>query len=248
MLKVMLLKLDNPKVLADAISVISELVLEVKAKVTKKGFEIIAIDPANVALVVLKIPSNVFSQYSVDKEEELGLNLEDFKQVLKRIGSSLTIERKENTLKLRTHEGAKRAFSLSLIEVEQEDRKIPELNFDTKIEIPSSTFSDVINDALVVADSASLITNKEKDTFTVHAKGTLNQAKTEFDSDEIKLEAQDSKSKYSLEYLAKFVKASRMAPKLAINYSSDYPARFDFLDPETKVELSFILAPRVEEE
>jgi len=244
----MLLKIDNPKILADAISVISDLVLEVKAKVTKKGFEIIAIDPANVALVVLKIPSGAFSQYNVEKEEELGLNLEDFKQVLRRIDSSLIIERKENTLKLRTQDRAKRAFSLSLIDVEQEERKIPELNFDTKIEIPSQTFSDVINDALIVADSASFVTNKQDDTFTVEAKGTLNQAKTEFDSDEIKIEAEDSKSKYSLEYLAKFVRASKLAPKLAINYSNDYPARFDFFNPETNIELSFILAPRVEEE
>lgn len=244
----MLLKIDNPKILADTISVISDLVLEVKAKVTKKAFEIIAIDPANVALVVLKIPSSAFSQYDVEKEEEIGLNLEDFKQVLKRIDSSLIIEKKENTLKLRTQDRAKRAFSLALIDVEQEERKIPELNFDTKIELPSHTFSDVINDALIVADSASFLTNKQDDTFTVEAKGTLNQAKTEFDSDEIKIEAEDSKSKYSLEYLAKFVRASRIAPKLTINYSNDYPARFDFFNPDTKIELSFILAPRVEEE
>jgi len=228
--------------------VISDLVLEVKAKVTKKGFEIIAIDPANVALVVLKIPSGAFSQYEVEKDEELGLNLEDFKQVLRRINESLIIEKKENMLKLHTQDKAKRAFSLALIDVEQEERKIPELNFDTKIEIPSLTFCDVINDALIVADSASFVTNKKDDNFIVHAKGTLNQSKTEFNSDEIKIEAQDSKAKYSLEYLAKFVRASKIAPKLVINYSNDYPARFDFFNPDTNLELSFILAPRVEEE
>jgi proliferating cell nuclear antigen len=244
----MLLKLENPKILADAISVISDLVLEVKAKVTKQGFEIIAIDPANVALVILKIPKTVFSQYEVEKEEELGLNLEDLKQVLKRINEPLIIEKKENTLKLKTQDRAKRAFSLSLIDVEQEERKIPELNFDTRIEIPALIFGDVINDALIVSDSASFVTSKQDDTFTVHAKGTLNQAKTEFNSDEIKLEAQDSKAKYSLEYLTKFAKASKIAPKLTINYSNDYPARFDFVNSDTNLTISFILAPRVEEE
>lgn len=244
----MLLKLENPKILAEAVSVISDLVLEVKAKVTKKGFEIIAIDPANVALVILKIPSSAFSQYEVDKEEELGLNLEDFKQVLRRINEPLIIERKENTLKLKTQDRAKRAFSLSLIDVEQEERKIPELNFDTRIEIPAIVFGDVITDALIVSDSANFITSKQDDTFTVQSKGTLNQAKTEFNSDEIKLEAQDSKAKYSLEYLAKFARASKIAPKLTINYSNDYPARFDFINQDTNLEISFILAPRVEEE
>jgi proliferating cell nuclear antigen len=244
----MLLKLDNPKILADAISVISDLVLEVKAKVTKQGFEIIAIDPANVALVILKIPASAFSQYDIDKEEEIGLNLEDFKQVLRRISTSLIIEKKENILKIKTQDRAKRAFSLALIDVEQEERKVPELNFETKIEMPSTTFSEVINDALIVADSASFITNKQDNSFIVEARGTLNRAKTEFNSDEIKLEVQDSKAKYSLEYLAKFVKASKIAQKLSINFSNDYPARFDFFNPDTNIKLSFILAPRVEEE
>ncbi len=244
----MLIKLDNPSILADAISVISDLVLEVKAKVKKDGFEIIAIDPANVALVVLKIPSKAFSQYEVDKEEELGLNLEDFKQILKRINSPLIIERKENTLKLKTQDKSKKMFSLSLIDLDAEERKIPELTFETKIEMPSIVFSEVINDALIVADSCSFITDQQQDSFTVEAKGTLNQSKTEFTSDEIKLEAQNSKAKYSLEYLAKFVRASKIAPKMAINYSTDYPARFDFINLENNIELSFILAPRVEEE
>ena len=66
----MLIKLDNPKILADSISLLSELVLEVKAKINKDGFEITAIDPANVALVSLKIPAKVFSQFDLDKEEE----------------------------------------------------------------------------------------------------------------------------------------------------------------------------------
>jgi len=176
------------------------------------------------------------------------LNLEDFKQILRRIDSPLIIERKDNTLKLKTQDKAKRAFSLSLIDIDSEDRKIPELSFDSKVEIPSVTFSEVITDALIVADSCSFITNKNEDTFVVEAKGTLNQAKTEFNSDEVKIEANDSKAKYSLEYLAKFVKASKIAPKLTISYSTDYPARFDFTNLETNISLSFILAPRVEEE
>ena len=80
----MLLKFDNPKLLADSISLISELVLEVKAKISKIGFEITAIDPANAAMVLMKIPASAFSQFEVEKDEELGLNLEDLKQVLKR--------------------------------------------------------------------------------------------------------------------------------------------------------------------
>ncbi|MEM2933113.1 MAG: proliferating cell nuclear antigen (pcna) [Candidatus Pacearchaeota archaeon] len=246
----MLLKLDNPKILADSISLISELVTEVKAKVTKQGLEITAIDPANVALVSLKIPSQAFSQLEIDKEnEELGLNLEDFKQVLRRIPptSSLTIERQDNTLKLRVQDKAKRNFNLALINLDSEEKKIPELNFISKLELDSETFAEAINDAAIVADSAAFIASKNS--FIIEAKGTLNSAKTEFTSDEISINTvEESRAKYSLDYLAKFAKASKLAEKVVLNFSTNYPARFDFKNKNNLLELSFILAPRIEEE
>ena len=78
----MQLKLDNPKILADIISIISELVTEVKIKVTKEGLSLTAIDPANVAMVYFKIPSDLFSQFDLPKDEILGVSLENLKAVL----------------------------------------------------------------------------------------------------------------------------------------------------------------------
>ncbi|MCL6500554.1 MAG: proliferating cell nuclear antigen (pcna) [Candidatus Pacearchaeota archaeon] len=244
----MLLKLDNPKLLTDSISLLSELVLEVKAKVNKRGFEITAIDPANVALVSLKIPSKVFSQFDIERDEEIGINLEDLKQVLRRAssGSSLVIEKQDNTLKLKITEKSKRAFSLALINIEAEEKQIPSLNFTAKVELDSASFEESINDASIVADSCSL--SASENLFIIEAKGTLNSAKTEFNSDEVKIFVKESaRAKYSLDYLLKFAKASRLSDKVAVNFSNDYPAKFDFIS-ESGIELSFILAPRVEEE
>ncbi len=245
----MLLKFDNPKLLADSISLINELVLEVKAKINKEGFEIIAIDPANAAMVILKIPKSAFSQFDVEKEEELGLNLEDLKQVLRRASSSsaLIIEKKDNILHLKIQDAVKRNFTLSLIHIDAEEKNIPDLSFNSQIEINSNTFSDVINDAAIVADSCSFITNEAS--FTIEARGTLNSARTEFSSDEVKIATnQESKSKYSLDYLMKFMKASKMSEKTTLRFSTNYPARLDFKNPNGLMELSFILAPRFEEE
>lgn len=243
----MLLKLDNPKLLSDAISLLSELVIEVKAKVSKSGLEITAIDPANVALVSLKIPSKAFSQLEADNEE-LGLNLEDFKQVLRRASvGSLIMEKQDNMLKLKIQEKSKRTFNLALINPEEEEKKVPELNFVSKIELDANTFAEAINDAAIVADSATFMASKN--TFIIEAKGTLNSARTEFTDDEVKIETtEETKAKYSLDYLMKFAKASKIAEKLKINFSTDYPARFDFKSQDDLIEISFILAPRVEEE
>ncbi|MEM4703363.1 MAG: proliferating cell nuclear antigen (pcna) [Candidatus Pacearchaeota archaeon] len=243
----MLIKLANPKLFADAISLISELVLEVNAKVTKQGFEITAIDPANVALVDLKIPSKAFSTFEVEKNEELGLNLEDFKQILRRIptDASLVLEKENTTLKIKIEDKVKRTFNLALINLETEEKKIPNLSFNSKVELSSLDFSDIINDAAIVSDSCTFfVTNNA---FVIEARGTLHSARTEFSSDEVKIETeQSSRAKYSLDYLVKFAKASKFTDKLNILFSNEYPAKFEFT--QESLELAFILAPRSEEE
>ena len=69
----MLLKLEHPKLFSDIISIISELVLEVRLRVNSEGMSIAAIDPANVAMVSFKMPKDGFSEYIVEKEEVLGI-------------------------------------------------------------------------------------------------------------------------------------------------------------------------------
>ena len=240
----MKLKLTDSKVLSESINIISDLVTEVKAKVNKEGLSIIAIDPANVALVTLNLPHSAFSMFELENEEVLGLNLGDLKQVLKRVssGSSLTIEKEDNLLKFGV-EGTKRHFKLALINVEQEEKKIPELEFSSKIEINSDILATAIEDASIVADACTF--SALKDSFTIEAQGALNSTKTEFSSEQAKIETKDAKSKYSIEYLQKFMKAGRISDRAVIQFSSDYPARLDF---KGDAEMIFILAPRVEED
>jgi len=242
----MLLKLDDSRLLTEAVGIMNEIVTEVRCKVTKQGLSIIAVDPANVALVSLKMPASLFSQFQLDQDELLGLNLEDLKQVLRRAGpsSSLVIENKNNTLKLNIQNTVKRSFNLALLNLEAEEKRIPELDFTSKIELNSSVLAQAIEDAAIVADACSFITTK--DSFVIEAKGTINSSRTELSSDEAKISAGDAKAKYSLEYLGKFIKSAKLTEKALVQFGNDFPARFDFRSGT--FELVFILAPRVEEE
>lgn len=240
----MLLKLENPKLFAEIISIISDLVLEVRLKVSTEGLKIIAIDPANVAMISFKLPNTAFSQYEVENEEVLGVSLESLKSVLRRVkaGSVLTLTKQENELNLQIQDRVKREFNLALIEIETEEKELPTLDFTSKIEMSSQDFQEAIEDSSVVADSCSFIS--EPDKFTIKARGSLNSFKSEYTSDELNIEAQEATSKYSLEYLQKMVKATKLTDKTKINFSTDYPLKLEFNTP--MMELSFILAPRVE--
>jgi len=71
----MKLVLIEPKYLKESISIISELVNEGRFKITPSAVELVAMDPANVAMVIFKLLSSCFSEYNVEKEIELGINL-----------------------------------------------------------------------------------------------------------------------------------------------------------------------------
>lgn len=238
----MLIKLENPLFLAKVIDIISELVTEVRIKVNEFGMSITAMDPANISMVNFKIPKSSFSQFEVEKEA-LGINLDNLKQILRRCspGSSLLIEKKENLLSIHIQDRIKRNFTLNLIEIESEERDLPDLEFSSLVEINSVDLITSIEDCNIVADACSFIIKDGK--FIIEAK-SLNSAMSEFSGDEAKIQAENCKAKYSLEYLQKFMKGAKLCEKSVLKFAEEHPLRIDFKTPE--MELSFILAPRVE--
>ncbi len=237
-------KLENPKFFSEVVSIISELVGEVKLRFDDEGLSILAVDPATIALVLFKLPKNAFSEYEAGNEI-LGVNLNNLKAILRRAksSSSLTMENTENALNINIVDRVKRKFSLALIEVEGEDRSMPPLEFLSQIQINPRDFCDAVEDCLIVSDSCTFIAKPES--FVVEASG-LNSSRAEFSSDEIKIISGESKSRYSLDYLQKFLKASKLVDKIFVNFSTNTPLKLEFKNDDFS--LAFVLAPKVENE
>lgn len=238
----MRIKIENSAPLSKAVELISELVTEVKIRLNEYGLSITAIDPANVAMVSLRIPKKAFSEFDTGNES-LGVNLDSLKRILKRSSGPLSLEKKENLLYIQMDDRIKRNFILSLIDIETEDKEIPNLEFSSKVELQSGDLIDSVEDCGVVADACSFIIKEEK--FIIEAKG-LNSTRTEFSGDEASISAEPCKARYSLEYLQKFIKASKLTEKTVLNFADDHPLRMDV--KTENMEISFILAPRVETE
>ncbi|MEK6841870.1 MAG: proliferating cell nuclear antigen (pcna) [Nanoarchaeota archaeon] len=238
----MLVRLENPALLSRVVEIISELVTEVRIKVNESGLSITAMDPANVSMVRFMLPRSSFSMFETDNEV-LGINLDNLKRILKRInsGSSLVMEKRGNLLNIQIHDRIKRNFNLSLIDVESEEKDIPELEFSSIVELNSVDFVDSIEDCMVVGDACSFIVSEGK--FIIEARG-LNSAMSEFSGDEAKIQAENCKSRYSLEYLQKFVKGTKLSDRTVLKFADDHPLRIDIKNGF--MELSFLLAPRVE--
>lgn len=243
----MRLTLAEPKYLKESIAIISELVNEAKLKVSKDGIELVAMDPANVAMVVFRLLPTAFTEYDVEKPADVAINLANLRQILRRASPSdvLTLELDSNKLKIQLKSSSTRTFSLPLIELEDKDQKIPELTFPVTIEADASLFNEAISDAEIVSESVSLIAEPGK--LTLHAEGDVNSAAIEIkESDKVKISAKEkTRAKYSIEYLKKMIEASKLSDKATIQFNKDYPLKLTYSTID-KVMMAFILAPRVD--
>jgi proliferating cell nuclear antigen len=245
----MKLTLADSKLLKDSVSIISDLVTEARFTITKDSIDLVAMDPANVAMVIFKLLSSSFTEYQVEKEVKVALNLNNLKQVLKRASGSdiVSLELDENKFKVVLRSNTTRTFYLPIIELDEKDQRIPSLNFPVSIKTQSSVLNDAIEDASIVAESVQFMAEHKK--FIITAEGDLSKAKVEIPGDDntiITKEGEEHlKAKYSIEYLKKMIQASKLSDQVFIRFSNDYPLKLEYKSTD-KLLMSFILAPRVD--
>ncbi len=247
----MKLSLAEPKYFKDSISIISDLVNEARFKITAESIELVAMDPANVAMIIFKMFSSSFIEYDVKENVELAINLNELKNILRRAKSNdiLTLEDEKGKLNVTLKSASTRKFSLRInTESDEKEQKIPALSFPITVKMPAATLTDAIEDVDVVGESVSFIMDGEK--FMLISEGDLNKAEIEIKaSDDVKILTEKSgekiKAKYSIDYLKKMISGSKLSDEVSIQFNKDYPLKIEFKEVD-KVLLSFILAPRVD--
>ncbi len=247
----MKLTLAEPKYLKDSISIISELVTEARFKINKTGIELVAMDPANVAMVIFKLLASSFVEYQVESDIRLSINLNNLKQVLRRAkpNDMITLEVIDSKLNITLKSKTKRTFSLPIIDGDEREQKVPELNFPVTITTDAEQLIESIEDVDIIGESVSFI--GEQNAFLISAEGDMSKALIEIPADEtttIKTtKTEKVKAKYSVEYLKKMIAAGKLVPTVTIQFNKDYPLKLEYKAVD-KLMLSFILAPRVENE
>jgi len=153
---------------------------------------------------------------------------------------------KKNRLQLKLQGDATRTFNIALLDLRENKQRVPDLDFPLKIQTSTAIFDEAIGDMEIIAESVALSATKEK--FIIEAESNLHNARVEIPSDsETMIEStatDDVKSKYSIEYLKKMIKASKLAPNVTIQFSKDYPLKVQY-EIRDKLQLGFVLAPRV---
>ncbi|NIO23305.1 MAG: proliferating cell nuclear antigen (pcna) [Candidatus Aenigmarchaeota archaeon] len=244
--------LSNVDLLRNSIPIISEIIDEGVFKVDSNGLSLVSPDRSMIAVVNFQLLASAFDDFNVTGEEALGLNLANLVAVIKRIktGDKVTLKKDEgmNVLEVVLEGRGRRRFEVPLLDITGEKPPLDQLEFKGKVELDSSVLEEGISDADIVDDSVVLETNP--DAFKMWAKGDISSAQLELKKGEEglrKLESAEAlKSRYPLEYLKKMIKAAKLSEQVDLEFGTDYPMRLNFKSID-KVNLSFVLAPRVEE-
>ena len=244
----------DPKSLRDSVDIISQLIDDGLFNVKKSGIELEAADRTMVSFVDFKLKSSAFESYECDKDITVGINLLNLLTVLKRANIddklTLSLDEKDNVLEVVLEGSSVRKFALPLLQISKVDTPdIEQLlkKFTADAEVSSDVFEQGISDAEIVADSVIIELSPDKLRMFAEGNNSKSELKIFKGTDTLtKLNTKDTVSaRYSLDYLKKMIKGSRLSDKVNIMLGKDFPLRMVFQNDNTF--LGLILAPRVSE-
>ncbi len=246
-------ELEEVGLIQDSMKTVSDLISEGLFQLTEDGVKLIAADPAMVALVDFKIEKDVFEDYELDEESKVGLNLENFYSILRRANSddTITFEVKEDESKfyIKMENSSTRNFSLPILNLSEDD--IPstdQLDFSVTAELETSVLENAIKDAMVVGDSVTVSADSSQ--IKIASEGDQSNVDFTISGDSpgvMELSGEEAKSMFSLDYLNSMTGAKKLSSNVELKLGEDFPMRLNFTVPE-QARLSFVLAPRIEED
>lgn len=223
----------------DIIRTISGLVNEGTFKVSKEeGLSFIALDPANVGLIALKMKPTEFSEWDTE-DTTFSINIDKLKQMLQRGKGSMSLSVADNKLTIVMQDKTRKEFSMGLLDLEEKEQKEPNLEYDNTINIENAVLKDAIEDAAIMEESCTFTVKDGK--FSIQGKGDTGSS----DSEAIAVPgATDAVAKYSIEYLNKIL-ASGVSKIVKVQFKISYPLTVEFSNKGTTMKA--ILAPRIEQ-
>ncbi|MCL4336820.1 MAG: DNA polymerase sliding clamp [Candidatus Thermoplasmatota archaeon] len=243
------ISVKNLKEIADLLNTV---VTEAKFKIDAGGISVIAVDPAHVAMISINVPKDVFSEFQTEGEEEIALDVERLKSVIRLANSNdmVSLAKEKEKLKFEINNIVK---SISLLDNSTVTTpRIPQINSEFFVVLGKTELERGLKAAEDVSDSIKFSLTSED--FRARSSSDSEESEMVLTKDMIK-EIQCStpiKSSYPLEYLLKLVKSLASTEELKLSFKDDYPLTIEFNFGQGKaapnaIKGSFLLAPRMEQ-
>jgi proliferating cell nuclear antigen len=224
------------------------LVSEARFHFQANGLHSRAVDPANVAMVIVNVPKESFDVYKADEEKIVGVDVNRIHDISKSIGSGELVELKLEDVSLKVKFGSVE-YSVALIDPSaiRKEPKIPQLELPAKVVLDAGEFRKAIVAADKISDHVMFRSNSTG--FYIEAEGDLDRITFHMSEAELtEFNKVEARSMFSIEYLKEFIKSASPGDLLTIHLGNNYPVRLIFEVANGKVRIEYILAPRIEAE
>ncbi|MGC9443598.1 MAG: proliferating cell nuclear antigen (pcna) [Candidatus Methanospirareceae archaeon] len=244
----------DANVLKECIESIIAVVDEGKLRISESGFQLRAVDPANVAMVSFELAREAFDDYRFDKESaadsiEMGIDFVKLHDILGFGGrEDVALRLDEQAQKLLTKMGSL-DYTVSLLDPGslRKEPKVPELDFPVQVVIENEEFRRTIRAAEKIGDHIVLGVDGEE--FYMEVEGEMDKLRLGLRKEQlIHLTPGTLHSLYSLDYISAMSKGMSHAANITLNLGKDYPLQIEFDVAEGKGKVSYLLAPRIESE
>jgi len=238
--------------LATFCGILGAIVPECRLMITRDGWNTMAVDTANVAMVSANLPGTLFEEFSEEEEKvEIGMDLQKWKNILTVMNdkkSIIEIEQQKSAGKIRITDGRYTYLHVPLdVSTVRKRPTIPFLSLPSGVKVEAKEIQEAIKALGVIADKARF-TSSIKGGLALDADGDtdhLSKVLTALDGS--KFPAEPVSSLFSLDYLSDMTKAMKESGTITVSTGQNHPVRFDF-EPLDGFECSYLVAPRIEQE
>lgn len=257
-------KLAKGDVLKKIVSALKELIEQASWDLTEEGIQLQSMDSSHVALVQMMLHHDSFEAYRCDQNIAMGLNMEHLNKVFAAFSQGtvqLQCEDESDSVKFVFEDEKKQrkqSYELRLMDLDVEQLGIPDQEYQASFSMPSSEFTKIIKDMLVIGETVTISVTKGGVQFKtdgeigkadVHLyRGETIDDEENDNSGSLELDVQEPIDlAFATQYLKKFTAASSLAKNVTVSLSKDVPMVICY-EMEDVGHLKYFLAPKIDDD
>lgn len=222
-----MLELRQSTFFKSAVESISSFIPEGNFRFTDKGISFKAIDPSQVVLVDYFVDKKHFDKYIIEPNF-VGIDLVELNKILQRAmpEDKMLLDISDAELKIRFESDLKRSFRLPLIDVSDDEVKVPTIEYEAKVEVSTASFKEVLKDASLFGSSIVLKATDGK--FFIEAKGSQGVMESEATKVSHVSSKKEITAKFSLNFLQNIVRQAENEKQITIELKNDSAMRVSY--------------------
>lgn len=222
---------------------------EARLDVTDDGFQLRAVDMANVGMIKMPRSATYFEEFEA-ADLNLGLPVNDLLETVQLFNAdellSISINKESHQLQIASENTTINRGLIAYDHI-REQPDIPDFDMKVEAEVTPAEFTHALDAANLVSDHVEVHTSPDG-TISVHADGDTDDVDMELEPTEIAVDADDVvNSIYAHEYISGLGPFDSDEP-LMLRYSKDFPIEIRGTLDGTDYQFSYLVAPRIRED